>query len=61
MGILKELHVQLFDLFTKTTEPIKVYGIGLYETKIVANKLGGKITFRSLGNSATVFKVSLPQ
>mgnify|MGYP006284766707 FL=1 len=61
MGIPKELHVQLFDLFTKSSESIKGYGIGLYETKIVANKLGGKITFRSLGNSATEFKVTLPQ
>jgi ligand-binding sensor domain-containing protein/signal transduction histidine kinase len=59
VGIPKEEAHRVFDLFVVATEHIKGYGIGLYESKLIARRLNGNIELRYPQNGETEFRITL--
>ncbi|MDN5201376.1 two-component regulator propeller domain-containing protein [Fulvivirgaceae bacterium BMA10] len=58
-GIDPEFSEKVFDMFFKGTENGNGYGLGLYEARIIAKKLAGKISLKIKKNT-TEFVIVLP-
>jgi ligand-binding sensor domain-containing protein/signal transduction histidine kinase len=59
VGIPKEEANRVFDLFVVATEHVKGYGIGLYESKLIARRLNGNIELKYPQNGETEFRITL--
>jgi signal transduction histidine kinase len=59
-GIGEEYLNQIFEMFFRASEDSYGSGLGLYITKQVVEKLGGKITVNSKIKEGTTFTVFLP-
>jgi signal transduction histidine kinase len=59
-GIPKEVQPRLFDAFFSTKPAGEGSGLGLFLTKEIIDKHGGKIVFETEENTGTTFTVSLP-
>jgi signal transduction histidine kinase len=60
-GIPKENMTRIFEPFFSTKSPGKGTGLGLFVTRGIIDKLGGKIELESQVGQGTVFSVTLPQ
>jgi signal transduction histidine kinase len=61
IGISEEHLLKIFDMFYRATNKSIGTGLGLYITKEMVQKLGGKIDVRSKLDYGTTFKVILPK
>lgn len=59
LGIPKEYHVKIFDMFFRASESAEGSGLGLYIVKDTANKLDADITVESAVGKGTVFTLTL--
>lgn len=59
IGINKE-HLNLFEIFSKSTHDSKAAGLGLYMIKTCVDKLGGSIHLIDNPNSWTEFLIEIP-
>jgi signal transduction histidine kinase len=59
-GIPEDLHQKLFTMFFKGTTHASGPGLGLYISRIAAEKLGGKIRYNGTQPGVTTFEVQLP-
>lgn len=59
IGIKKEYHQGIFNMFYRATERSEGSGLGLYIVKQAVDKLFGKVTFESEENKGTTFKITL--
>lgn len=60
IGIPKEKTKDLFNIFFIGTSSSKGFGLGLYEAKIITNKLKGNIILKNSNDQYTEFEISLP-
>lgn len=60
IGIKKEHHEQVFDMFYRASSTSKGSGIGLYIVREIVEKLGGNISMTSELGIGTTFHVFLP-
>ncbi len=60
IGIDTDKLPNVFDMFYRASETAKGSGLGLYITKEVVEKMGGKISVDSIVGSGTAFTVELP-
>jgi signal transduction histidine kinase len=60
IGIANSKLNKVFDMFYRASETAKGSGLGLYITKEIVEKMGGKITVDSILESGTTFVVELP-
>ncbi|MFN8887379.1 MAG: tetratricopeptide repeat protein [Cyclobacteriaceae bacterium] len=60
IGIEKEYHDRVFDMFFRGSEQSKGNGLGLYIVKKAIEKLSGHLTFESTPGVGTTFMVWLP-
>ncbi|OQX21748.1 MAG: hybrid sensor histidine kinase/response regulator [Desulfobacteraceae bacterium IS3] len=60
-GIPKENMMRIFEPFFSTKSPGKGTGLGLFVTRGIIDKLGGKIELESQVGQGTVFSITLPQ
>lgn len=64
IGIPKEYQSLLFNQFSRADNALEEFsegtGLGLYLVKILLEKIGGSISFKSKLNSGTTFTVTLP-
>ncbi|GAB4401470.1 MAG: hypothetical protein OHK0053_24260 [Microscillaceae bacterium] len=61
IGISPEVKERVFDMFFRGTERSQGNGLGLYLVKKAAEKLNGRIHFRSDEKNLTTFNIILPQ
>ncbi|MDZ7606308.1 MAG: two-component regulator propeller domain-containing protein [Cyclobacteriaceae bacterium] len=61
LGILKDQHEKIFDMFYRGSERSKGNGLGLYLVRKATQKLNGQVTVESEEGKYTCFTVSLPQ
>jgi ligand-binding sensor domain-containing protein/signal transduction histidine kinase len=59
IGIPQDQADQIFDLFVTATEGSKSFGIGLYESKLIARRLNGNIKLQYPENGDTEFVITL--
>jgi signal transduction histidine kinase len=59
VGVDKENHAKIFQLFFRATERSSGAGIGLYVVKEAVEKMGGKINLHSTPGKGSVFTVTL--
>jgi len=59
-GISKESMEKVFDMFYRGSNKSDGYGLGLYIVKEALNKMGGKISAKSIEKVGTTFTVVLP-
>jgi PAS domain S-box-containing protein len=59
-GIKDDQLLHLFDMFHKVSDGVKETGLGLYITKLMVDKLQGRICVSSKIGSGTEFKIELP-
>lgn len=60
IGIAKEYHQKIFDMFFRVSEKSKGSGLGLYLVKETVDKLKGQIDLRSEPGVGTAFSIFLP-
>jgi PAS domain S-box-containing protein len=60
IGIKKELHEKIFDMFYRVSENSIGSGLGLYIVKEAVTKLNGKIEVESEPGVGTQFKIKIP-
>ncbi|MCS6832233.1 MAG: ATP-binding protein, partial [Flammeovirgaceae bacterium] len=60
IGIPKEITEKVFDMFFIGTTQSKGPGLGLFEAKLIVDKLEGSITLLREDNKPTIFKVCIP-
>lgn len=60
IGIEKEFHGKIFDMFFRASEKSFGSGLGLYIVKQVVDKLSGGISLQSEPREGSVFKIDLP-
>jgi signal transduction histidine kinase len=60
LGIRKEFHDKIFNMFYRASERSTGSGLGLYIVKETAAKMGGQIEFTSTEGVGSVFNFSLP-
>ncbi|WP_224999604.1 PAS domain-containing sensor histidine kinase [Cesiribacter sp. SM1] len=60
IGIRQEHHARVFDMFYRADEHRSGSGLGLYITREVVDKMGGKIELSSQPAKGTVVKIVLP-
>jgi hypothetical protein len=60
VGIAKEFHENIFNMFFKANNNSKGSGLGLYIVKNIVEKLGGKIQLKSEPKNGTEFIIQLP-
>ncbi len=60
LGINQEAQDKIFEMFFKASEEIQSTGLGLYEAKLIAQKLGGEIHLLSSDSQKTCFCLKLP-
>jgi len=60
MGIPLEVQPRIFDAFFSTKPAGEGSGLGLFLTKEIIDKHGGKIVFETEAGKGTTFTVSLP-
>lgn len=60
IGIKKDQHDKIFEMFYRATEKSKGTGLGLYIVKSAVDKLGGRIEFKSEENAGSEFNIYLP-
>jgi len=64
LGIPKEFHAKLFDKFTQSdsgdTREVGGTGLGLSISKMIIEKLGGTIGFKTIEGKETIFYFELP-
>ena len=61
LGILKEQHEKIFDMFYRGSEKSQGNGLGLYLVKKAVQKLHGKINIESEEGKYACFTISLPK
>jgi ligand-binding sensor domain-containing protein/signal transduction histidine kinase len=59
-GIREDMRHKLFTMFFKGTHNSSGAGLGLYVSKIAAEKLGGQITYQTGDEGETIFEIQLP-
>ena len=63
-GIPKDQQDKIFQKFfrarTEKTEEVLGTGLGLFITRMLVEKMGGKITFNSIENQGSTFAVTMP-
>jgi signal transduction histidine kinase len=59
-GIPQDINHKLFTMFFKGTHNSSGAGLGLYVSKIAAEKLGGHISYRTGESGETIFEIQLP-
>lgn len=60
IGIDKEFHPKIFDMFYRISEASEGSGLGLYIVKEMVNKMEGKINLQSELGAGTTFNISIP-
>jgi PAS domain S-box-containing protein len=60
IGIPKEIHEKIFEMFFRGTEISSGTGLGLYISKSAVEKLGGKIELKSAAEKGSIFSIYLP-
>lgn len=60
LGIPRNIHDKIFNMFFRGTEVSKGSGLGLYTLKIAVEKLKGDISFNSMENEGSTFNIILP-
>jgi signal transduction histidine kinase len=60
IGIKKEYHDKIFDMFYRATERSQGSGLGMYIVKQAIEKLEGTIQFKSEYGKGTTIKITLP-
>ena len=60
IGIEDSLQPNIFNMFYRATYSSKGSGLGLYIVKMSVLKLGGKVSFESILDNGTTFKLYLP-
>ncbi|SHN31990.1 PAS domain-containing protein [Chitinophaga sp. CF418] len=60
IGIAKEYHGRIFDMFFRVSEKSNGSGLGLYLAKETVDKLKGRITLASAPGTGTTFNIFLP-
>jgi signal transduction histidine kinase len=60
IGIKKEYHDKIFDMFYRATERSQGSGLGMYIVKQAIEKLEGTINFKSEYGKGTTIKITLP-
>lgn len=59
IGIKKEYHQGIFNMFYRATERSEGSGLGLYIVKQAVDKLQGNVTFESEEDKGTTFKITI--
>ncbi|HMI02738.1 MAG TPA: PAS domain S-box protein [Pedobacter sp.] len=59
IGIAKEYHSKIFDMFYRLSSDVPGSGLGLYIVKCIIEKLGGTIMLESGSDSRTTFTIKL--
>lgn len=60
LGIEKDLHPQVFEVFFKVYDSSNGSGLGLHMIKMCVEKLNGSITFKSEAGLGTSFNIEIP-
>ncbi|HCW09185.1 MAG TPA: hypothetical protein DGG95_17650, partial [Cytophagales bacterium] len=60
LGIPAQVKKRLFELLFKASNDKEAAGLGLYEAKIISEKLGGSIEFNDGNNQETEFIITIP-
>ena len=60
IGIPTSAQGKIFGMFSKATTESKGVGLGLYEARLIAEKLGGQVDLEASNTDETVFVVILP-
>lgn len=61
LGVEKELHERIFEMFYRASPFSKGSGLGLYIVKTAVNKLNGSFEINSTPNEGTSIKILLPK
>ena len=61
LGILKEQHEKIFEMFYRGSERSKGNGLGLYLVRKAVQKLHGRIEVESLEGKYACFTISFPK
>jgi len=59
IGIPENKADSVFDLFVTASENVKGFGLGLYEAKLIARRLSGRIKLNYPKNGDTEFVITL--